>query len=614
MKPNALTACLLLTTPFLASTSLAQDALGLDDVKAIVAELEQVSPPNPDFVYPITVQIQEDATINAGAGYFTYTGDDTKYALVQVNTGMLGAPGLTAPHLRAILAHELAHMALGHAMHKIAEGDTQHALTRQQELEADRVGADYLVALGHERGEMASAILWIGRGADNQSMPWLVSVGGDHASPVMRAALLDPNDADLEAVALFEHGLMYLECGQHRAALPFFDLALEKQPELYEARLMAARAALQDYYERLPLKVQDAWLRPDFGPMLTSAKLLAGRSTNVSDDDRRRYQIARKRIGAIPLGIYPWLQMYLNATAEVLNPDGDVAVLESGVSSLQVLHSLELMQQTGGVEEIAVIRQRYANNLALGLQRLGRAGEARSLLLSEMAPRQSYVMALSGNLGHLPLVGLGEEQANLAIDLLVYFLQNTPPTATAYKQAKETLTALLESSGRRLTTEIASPEVSFRGAIEARVAGKDVGLFDPARRLTELLGAPSEELRPIEKYPDMGKLLWGESAEVLAIVERGRIVRLSTKRPGDAILLRPTSDAVTGNFEVRVGMTKAELSSLLDPAGDGGVFKQLTFLAGPNLFELWTYYPGLNFGVLLEDGLVKGVTVTPVQG
>ena len=146
--------------------------LDLEDVKRLVAELEAVVPQNPEYIYPIIVQVDPSDEINAGGGYLWYIGkEEEKYASLTVNQGMLDAPGLTESHLRAILAHEMAHIAIGHSLHDAFEGDADHVLTRQEELEADRVGADYLEALGYDRSDMSKAVLWLGEGAGVKALP-----------------------------------------------------------------------------------------------------------------------------------------------------------------------------------------------------------------------------------------------------------------------------------------------------------------------------------------------------------------------------------------------------------------------------------------------------------
>ncbi|MDA1263538.1 MAG: M48 family metalloprotease [Planctomycetota bacterium] len=552
MRHGLLLASLLCSAP-LAAAPLFQETLDLEDIRRLVAELETVSPRNPGFIYPLDISIDPDPVINAGAGYYWFGEDKAnKYAQLVVNQGLLDAPGCSLERLRAILAHEMAHLELGHALHESYEGDTLHAVTRQQELEADALGSRYLEQLGHDRAEMVDAILWLGTGEDHKAMPWITSVSGDHASPIMRAALLDPSDSRLAAVADYEHGLMYLECGQYLAAVPFFDLAVEKAPELREAYVMAARASLQNYYERLPLKVQEAWLRPNFGPMLTETHLLSGRSTKILDADRERHAEAMRRIAAIPVGDYGSMKMFLEGTAMVLHPDGDEDVIRAGGEKLRTLYQLPKLD----LEPVELIRhrQRCANNQAIALQRLGRVGEARALLLEEMKSMQLQVPPMANNIGALPIADMSSEQMQLAAQFLEFYLTRVPPRSAGYERATDTFNALVERLGIP-KIELESPEVVYLSAVEARVAGQEVGLFDSAKSLSELLGEPKFESRPIAKYQDLAKLSWGETGDVLALVERGRIVRLSTKRVGDAILLRSAYEEVQGQFEVRVGMT-----------------------------------------------------------
>jgi len=66
-----------------------------------------------------------------------------------------------------------------------------------------------------------------------------------------------------------------------------------------------------------------------------------------------------------------------------------------------------------------------------------------------------------------------------------------------------------------------------------------------------------------------------------------------------------------------VGMTEAELDTLLAPTGDAknthlaAIFGRALLTGEP---EFWRFYPTLNLGVLLRDGKVAGISVTPVKG
>ena len=57
---------------------------------------------------------------------------------------------------------------------------------------------------------------------------------------------------------------------------------------------------------------------------------------------------------------------------------------------------------------------------------------------------------------------------------------------------------------------------------------------------------------------------------------------------------------------------------MIDPEGDGA-YQSFAFLLGRTLvdedtfFEMWTYYPTLNLGVLTSGDEVTGLSVTPVK-
>ena len=65
---------------------------------------------------------------------------------------------------------------------------------------------------------------------------------------------------------------------------------------------------------------------------------------------------------------------------------------------------------------------------------------------------------------------------------------------------------------------------------------------------------------------------------------------------------------MTGGFRISVGMTETDLKRILDPESGEDID-----LAKGGQTEEWTYWADLNLGVLIEDGKVKGITVTPVE-
>ncbi len=126
----------------------------LEEIVAIVAEFETVVPRYSEYRYPIDIWINPSDAVNAGAGTIEITNDDGStylQAAMEVNVGFLEATNHDRRLLRAVIAHEMAHLALGHAKENADTGDLDHYLTRQEELAADTYGVQYLEALGHPK-------------------------------------------------------------------------------------------------------------------------------------------------------------------------------------------------------------------------------------------------------------------------------------------------------------------------------------------------------------------------------------------------------------------------------------------------------------------------------
>ena len=65
---------------------------------------------------------------------------------------------------------------------------------------------------------------------------------------------------------------------------------------------------------------------------------------------------------------------------------------------------------------------------------------------------------------------------------------------------------------------------------------------------------------------------------------------------------------MNASFKITVGMTVAEFSKVLDIKGGA-----VTSLVRAGKLEDWTYFAGLNMGVLVKDDKIVGITVAPVQ-
>lgn len=596
-----------------AAPSAAAEEFTLDDLKALVAEFEKVVPQNPLYSYPIEITLLESEEVNAAAGV-RLNGEQLQ-ATLEANTGFIAAVEGDPAMMRAVIAHEMAHLSLGHALESSDYGDLEQFLTRQQEFAADEAGAAYLEALGYERSEMVGLLEFLDSTLPRGAPIWLGTVGSDHGSPVTRAALINRDSTVFAALSRLEVGAAFMECRRYEEAILWFETALLIEPRMHEAHIDIALAALQNYYERLPVKVQSEWLRPAFLPHLTSTSLIAGRAVEVTDQDLERYKRVLERIDQIPNGPYDLTRAFIRGTLEVLHPSGDAATIEAGIERLKLSQALFISLMPSAVQENEV---RIANNVALGLQRLGREKEAQLYLVSRsMQAATAFVRAAAENVGRLPFADLDADQSREALNVTVTYLMNTPPGAPNYDQVKSTMQRLLDSLNLELSSEIEPRDIYLCQAVSMTLDDEELLLFDPVDDYAKKLGEPDDAGFLLEKYPDLGCVIWG-GGDVMLLTERGSVLKITSYRANSSITLKPSNSSSREVFFVWVGMSLEDLNRQLALAGgqSASVSTQLfgrTLMGDGTQIENWDYYPALNFGVLLEDGMVVGISVTPVK-
>lgn len=594
------------------------------DLVRLASELGSVTPANPHYQYPIQARLVESPAVNAQT--YVLERDGKLVPQLELMTGLVerahGDPRL----LRAVLAHELAHLSLGHALEGTTFQDLSIAHTRQQEFEADAAGVSYLLALGYERKDMLDVLTLLDRVLKDGHCAWMEAVTGDHASPITRAARLAPDDEVLAAITRFELGLACMECRHYEQALAWFDEAqsFAKQWAFFEAAADAASAALQDYYDRLPAAVQDAWLRPEFGPHLTDTILLRGRAIAITDQDLQRHEEALRRIEKM-VGVFSSpMKTFLMATANVLDPRGDEARIRQGVADLQrVLDGNALL---GWDKEM--LRLRVANNLALGLERLGERERAAKVLLAEQVRDSNHVLlSVAENLARLPMEKLSANEALVAARALFTFLTWTPVDAPGGKKAERAFERLKKEHSLQVNAQLTRSPVALCGAASISIHGKQIGLFESFAKISESMGAIPAAGFPNARLPALRYLIWGDG-DVVALAEGERLLKITTYTPDAYVELLPRRESgLRTSYVVRIGMTQTELAQLLSPAGgDGALQPQPASLldrraltppaetganAGLAQEESWLFYPSLSLGVLIENGKINGLSVTP---
>lgn len=565
------------------------------DLDKMVAALDKVLPHNPKYKYPIKCSIEVNADVNAYAT-LTKEGKDFRSTMV-VYTGLVKAIGGDERLIRAVIAHELSHLSLGHNLDmRPAARDLKNLWIRQHEFAADKSGADALVKAGYAKKDMVDMLLFLdkdqGRGGD-----WLGKLTADHADPKARAAEIAADPLALNALILYDTGLAYEDARAHLYAKSLFDLAAKQWPALSEACINSAKCSLLFYYDNLPAAVRSAWWRPDFGPMITDVHTPLPQAVEVTDSDREAWKDAMASIKlAIAKNPLSKEAESMLALAQVLEPDAKKDVVQLGI---------DWFKMRATITTLPLVKLRYSNNAGVGYQRIGNLQAAYDTIIAAQRATTKFNAALAENLGLVVVKGRSQNDDQLAADVLFTWLSDTPTQSPRWYTVKKTFDEVCTKAG------ITPKPITQKAAILCTVTslttgGKELGILVAADSYTALLGMPELRTSFTKLYPDLTEVRW-HAGNVAAFTERGKIMRVTSYEPNGFLTLRPIDKTSQATIQIKVGMTKADLFKVLDEKSS--VAKDL---ARAGDVEAWTYFPELNMGVLFDKDVVKAITVSPV--
>jgi tetratricopeptide (TPR) repeat protein len=570
----------------------------LDDLKKMVKELEAVAVKSDKYLYPIECEIVEDEDVNAFATAYDVEGKDKPQAYLAVHTGLIkhvnGDPRL----IRAVVAHEVGHLAMGHCRRlKFIAKDFENAWTRQQEFEADAYGASLLQRMGHSRQDVVDMLKMLD-GLDGRQGSWLARNTSDHANPLMRAAEVADNPQVFRALVQFDVALAYMDCRQFSRAQELFELAAKMEPKLSEAHINAAQCALMFYWDELPTAYVNSLFRPDFGPFLTDTAVNRGKGNVITADDRENFADALKAIQmAIDKTGSPRAKE-LQALAWIVNPDKDRGMIQKGLDAYKALRPIDPDES-----------MRFVNNQAVALVTLGNVNDAYALLLAEWRKSESGSDPAAENLGRIKLGGgkRTKDDETMANGIFKVYLSRTPSYSPAYNLLKDAYLASCKELG--LTPEDVKPAPLYlTEVVNMSINGKNAGLFDKVDDLVSLFGKADLLIYfDREKFRDLNELRW-MGGDFTILTERNQAIRVTSYAPGSSIVLKPFDTSLRGEWKIEVGMPVSEVNKILNV--EAGATREL--VRGGEL-ENWTYFGGLNFGILVKDDKVAGITVTPVK-
>lgn len=581
-----------------------QQKFTVGDLQKMVDELKPYLAEDPRLVYPIKCVVVDKDDVNANAS-FEFEKDAPKdakpRAKMTVYTGLLDFMK-DVRLVRAVVAHELSHLAKQHLGKGMKVQDLDLILTRQQEYEADATGAIALEKAGYSRKDMVDMLFKLGESA--KDWPGAVKVLGDHADCARRAAAVGDNNLVLRSMVSFQNGEAYLDARKYDSAIKAFDKSSSEAPKFYESKYNAAQASLLNYYTNVAKNIVEGWYIPDFGPAL-SMPTWEGKAGVINDQDRTNYAIAQAHVKAV-LDADPNRQesLELQGLLLVLDPDGKSQNLQDGIKALQAAMKKAMSDSD---------KLRIANNLALGYQRTGNVNDAIKTLMAVQRLSKEFNSYVAVNLGQQVPGDEFKGDAKKLEDALFTYLSNNPEDAQGYVKALATYGSLCSKYGLTARKIQAAP-IYLSRVISLNHDGKIAKMLDPIEEILTLFGKPENALRYSDDYEGMKEYVWdgGKYSVITDSRKAGsetfsEVLRITSYKPGASIDILPKDRTVEGKITIKVGMTAKEFGQYLNPKG--GISRSLVKQA---TIEEWTYFPGLNIGVLFKDDKVAGLTVSPV--
>jgi tetratricopeptide (TPR) repeat protein len=598
-------AAFMLSSLSMAKVGQQQQTFTLADLQKMVDELKPYLPEDPRFTYPIKCVVENIEKVNANASIeFDPKGDKDQKprAKMTVYTGLLTFMK-EVRLVRAVVAHELAHLSKQHLGKGYKTQDLSLILTRQQEYEADVTGAIVLEKAGYSKKDMVDMLMKLGE--SSKDWPGSDKILGDHADVARRAANVDGSSLVLRSMVSFTTGDAYMDTRNYLQAMRAYDKASLEAPKFYESKYNAAQASLLNYYTNVAQSIVDTWYIPDFGPTL-SMPVWTPKAAVINDQDRRNYAIALEHVkAAMDSDPSRRESLELQGLALVLDPDGKPENLREGIKSLSSAQS-KAMTETD--------KLRIANNLALGYQRSGDVNKAFATMIASQRGSNKYNPFLAVNLGQQVPGDEFKSDAVKAEQVIYTYLTRTPKAAMGYQKALDNYPAFCKKFGLKVRDIKVTPTY-LSTVLSLTEKGQTVNILDPIEDILRNFGKAQTAYKYSDTYQGMRELIWDNGNFSILLDMRdvagekiSEVLRITSYTKGSSFNVMPTNQTITTGFKVVVGMTTASFNEFLDLKA--GISRSLV-KAGT--IEEWTYFPGLNMGVLVKDDKIAGITVAPVE-
>ena len=594
-----------------------------DLVDQVKHRLLAVAEPVARYAWPPTIEVVDDAEVNA------YACNDSKDENNQVRPKVVVYTGLlhrvvqgNADRLAFILGHELGHVILKH-IQQSAPGKTdvvKLVFTREQEIAADAKGMELTLAAGYsKKGALGAIRRFIDLDLEYSSFEGL---GKDHPSWKDRIALLDKEQAPLwHAMAAFHDGTYFLLGEQYGSAERCFRAVTREFPACHEAWANLGYALLMRYCDGLEV---DDLRRFDLGQLAVGGfyrrpETLAAQVRGIDEElwwdavGALREALRLKPDSVLikaNLGVAYLVRpagrdvgqaaRYLQEAAEAVESDP----ANAGLNDLDKVDLRAAVLLNAGVADLAGGRS------DVGARRLDRVAALDAQFSGDRPerPRASgLAAALHYNRALLLAAAPEAEKRRAAVGQFERYLRSASPASAWWPLAYERYAKLcrelhLEAKSEKELKDRIQTDLRPLTAVRLR-SGAQVTLSEPTGEVTDRLGGgqavpvvPGTNLRRLS-YPDQG----------IDLLVTDRVLAIRLRGPEAPTLpLRSTGLGTTAT-ELRVGMAKRELDQLLKDLDStpGG-------LDDPEV--QYQFYPklGLAVQVQVRSGRVEELVVVRV--
>lgn len=583
-----------------------------------------VTQPPKGYAWPPKLDVDDSDEVNAYATLGPHRVTDTSFQpqVVILNGLLTGVTKGNPDYLAFIIAHETAHLALGHCKYDPAMNDTAFrrvTFTREQEIEADMLGMEYALKAGYSFRRALDGI----RKMAAADLPYssFEGLGVDHPSWNDRLSFIDKEQSKLwRAMSAFDNGNVFLMVEQYVPAERCFLNVTKEFPKCHEAWANLGYAQLMRYCDALETSDLKKFA---IGQLVTGGfyRRPSSLEAQVRGIDEELWW---KAVGSLRQSLQvkadqPMVKANLGIAYLVRPAGSDVGTASRFFQ--EAVDEIAKDKTIGPMERAAVLLNSgvagmAGGNLQLCLDRLEEAAKAGGqeidirgeliMIAGEdqfLDPTAPINCALLYNAAHVLSKAGSAEGKKLAIDYLVEYLEGMSPASAWWPIAYEQYQSLCREQKitPKTAQQLRSRDRVYRPLSSVTVGGKVIVVSSSLRDVRTELGA-GEETTIVPNTTLKRVRYAAHGVDVLATNEVLAIVLHGPNAP--ALELRESGLGAKSTW-LRIGMTVEALEALFPEFS-----YDLRPMVDPDVD--YRFYFGLGLAVKITQGKVEELLIVQI--